>query len=147
MLKERRINFQKIVAITGMPGLYHLKSYNNKGFFVESYINGFTRFISNAKDRVLALGNIDIAIKDGSISLLELFQRMDQYPGRVPDEHGHDEVELSNYFEQVIPNYDREKLFPGNMRKIVQWYTFIKELVLARFEEAINEADEKLPVV
>jgi hypothetical protein len=146
MLNEHKINFQKIVTVIGRPGLYYLKSYNLKGFFVESFENGHVRFISNAKNRVLALGNIDIATIDGSISLLEVFQRMESLQNMFPVEEQNEDSYVG-YFEKIVPNYDRKKVYSGSIHKILQWYLFIRDHVVTEFQSAINEEDEKLSIV
>lgn len=136
-----RINLQKIVSVKGQPGLFHLLSYNTHGYFLQPFSGGQTRFFSNARDKVLAVGNVDLKLKEGSINSLEIFRKMEKE--EVPlNSDSNDKIGV--FFYQLLPDLDREVAFP-HLRKVLKWY----HLILEHFQdpELVNEEDDGLSIV
>jgi len=133
------INFQKIVTVVNKPGLYILKSHNNKGFFVESIESKHQIFVANAKAKVLALGNIDIACYSGTMALLDAFRRMSVYEGEIPTTREKDEA-LIQFFRKIVPDFDEKKVYPSTVRKMLLWFLLLNKSIKS-FEDAVNEED------
>ena len=108
------INLQKIVSVKGQSGLFHLTNYNPKGYFLQSFEGGPTRFFSNEKGKVLAIGNVDLKLKDGSINSLDIFLKMKDMPELSPQLAGE---EIVKFFNELIPELD-DTVAPSHIEKI-----------------------------
>ncbi|WP_462252479.1 hypothetical protein [Ekhidna sp.] len=116
----KNINLQKIVAVKGQAGLFHLVNYNPKGFFLQPFEGGVIRFVSNEKGKVLALGNVDLRLaNDESINLLEVFRLME----KETISEVHTIEALIDYFHKIA---DLDKsIAPTHLQKVVKWYSMI----------------------
>ena len=114
----KAINLQKIVTVKGSSGLFHLINYNPKGYFLQPFEGGPVRFFSNEKGRILALGNVDLKLKNNeSINLLEVFRKMEKH--HIPN-HSASLEALSEYFQKVIPDLD-DSVAPTHLKKVNKW--------------------------
>lgn len=131
------INLQKIVSVKGKPGLYFLKSFNRTGYHLSSFDDRMM-FISNEKGKVLALGNVDLKLKDGSINLLEVFKKLSEQTTQLPT------ADLTRYFQSFIPDLDTSTVAESHLKKVIKWYIMINE----KFGlELINEEEDGLQIV
>lgn len=137
-------NFQKILTITGLPGLYQLKSHNNNGFIVTSLVDNQSRFVANAKQKVLALGNIDLVTYSSSISLVDVIGRILTHEPNVTSSSA-EESDQIQFFRNVLPDYDEKKVFPSTIKKVLQWYEILKN---SEFDlnAAFNRKDTNLGI-
>ncbi|MEQ9425316.1 MAG: DUF5606 domain-containing protein [Cyclobacteriaceae bacterium] len=141
-----QLNFQKVVSVTGMSGLYHLRSHNKTGFSIEPLAGGAIKFISNEKDKIVALGNIDLTLNSGSIPLMEVFKLMNG-SNRIPKAEAANSV-FSNFFRNLIPDLDGSKVYPSSLRKITGWYVqIVGHLSNASIENSINEKEDGLTIL
>ncbi len=123
------MDFSKIVAISGWPGLYELVSTRNNGLVVRSLQNGKAEFVSQRNQQVMALENVAVYRQgEETIGLKELFVRMAEQEQQlsVPDFHQPHEV-LADYLEKILPDYDRQRVHASDLRKIVRWYHELKQ--------------------
>ncbi len=134
------INLQKIVAVKGQPGLFHLTNYNPKGYFLQPFKGGPVRFFSNEKGKVLAIGNVDLKLKEGSINSLEIFLKMRETTV-LPPETSYDLV--VSFFMELIPDLD-PGVAPSHLEKVLKWYHQIFEH--EHSSEMINEEDGGLTI-
>ncbi len=123
------MNLDDIVAISGLPGLYRLAANRSNGLIVEELETGKRRFASARKHNFTPLGSIGIYLTDGDTKPLpEVFQNMlDQYADNPPVDPGSPQEELFEYFEDVLPLYDPERVYPRDVKKIIQWFIYLKE--------------------
>ena len=135
------INLQKIVSVKGQSGLFHLTNYNPKGYFLQSFEGGPTRFFSNEKGKVLAIGNVDLKLKDGSINSLDIFLKMKDMPELSPQLAGE---EIVKFFNELIPELD-DTVAPSHIEKIFGWYHLISQHY--QTHKLINEEDDGLTIV
>lgn len=135
------INLQKIVSVKGQSGLFHLTNYNPKGYFLQSFEGGPTRFFSNEKGKVLAIGNVDLKLKDGSINSLDIFLKMKDMPELSPQLAGE---EIVKFFNELIPELD-DTVAPSHIEKVFGWYHLISQHY--QTHKLINEEDDGLTIV
>jgi hypothetical protein len=123
------MNLDDIVAVSGLPGLYRLAANRSNGLIVEDLDTGKRRFASARKHNFTPLGSIGVYLTDGDTKPLpEVFQRMlDQYDDNPPVDPGSSQDDLFDYFEDVLPNYDPERVYLRDVKKIVQWFGYLKE--------------------
>jgi hypothetical protein len=134
------INLQKIVSVKGQPGLFHLANYNPKGYFLQPFKGGPVRFFSNEKGKVLAIGNVDLKLKEGSINSLDIFLKMKDTT--VLPSEASNELMVS-FFMELFPDLD-PAVAPSHLEKILKWYHQIFEHEDS--SEMINEEDAGLTI-
>lgn len=134
------LNLQKIVSVKGQPSLYHLVNYNPKGYFLQPFEGGSTRFFSNEKGKVLAIGNVDFKLKEGSINALDILNKIG---GDLPSLDSGQEA-ITSYFFQIIPDLDQSIPY-SHLEKFLKWAHLL--LAGAQQEQIINEADDGLTIV
>ena len=130
------MDYSEILSISGLPGLYKLVSHNKNGIFVESIENGNKKFISSLNSKVVSLDNVSIYTNEDSIEMKEVFKRMTDQAEKQPvvDPKASND-ELKNYFETIIPEYDEERVYTSDMKKVIKWYNLLKAKDLLSFEE------------
>jgi hypothetical protein len=139
-----KTNLQKIVTVVGEPGLFHLKDYNNKGYFLQPMEGGNIRFFANAHGRVLALGNIDLATTGGSINLMDLFNKMFANTILIPSAEA-DSSAVWDFFLLIVPELDPKKVAYSHLLKVLTWFFVLHAALLE--ERLVNEKDDGLTIV
>lgn len=121
MLKE-------ILSISGKPGLYKMVSQGKNMIIVESLIDG-KRIPTYSKDKVVSLGDIAIYTNKEEVSLGSVFENiLKKEKGSVcPVDSKADNQKLRNYMEEILPDFDRDRVYPSDMRKLFAWYNILVE--------------------
>lgn len=119
------MKLDNLIAVSGLPGLYRMASNRSNGLIVENLDTGKKRFASARKHQFTPLGSIAIFTDDGeSVELANVFRNMkDQFEDTPPVSTSSKNDELFDYFEDILPNYDKEKVFPGDIKKVIKWFT------------------------
>jgi hypothetical protein len=121
------MDLSKILSVTGKSGLFKLLSHNKTSFIVESLTDG-KRFPVFPNDGVATLDNISIFTEDDDVSLqsvlLSIYKKENGAQSTV---NVNDNNALKAYFAEVLPNYDRERVYVSNMKKVVLWYNQLVE--------------------
>lgn len=134
------MDLSKILSVTGKSGLFKLLSHNKTSFIVESLTDG-KRFPVFPNDGVATLDNISIFTEDDDVSLqsvlLSIYKKENGAQSTV---NVNDNNALKAYFAEVLPNYDRERVYVSNMKKVVLWYNQLveKQLIDDKEEKAEN---------
>lgn len=133
------IDLEGIVSISGKPGLYRLLATSSKGLIVESVESG-KRLPTDPHNSISTLDEIMIHTQEGETPLGELFQRIyDAEEGGRSIDHRSSKDELREKFEEVLPEYDREKVYPSDIKKCFQWYNLLHEANALQFKEEGGE--------
>jgi hypothetical protein len=138
------MDLSKIVSISGRPGLYKLLTETKNGFIVESLSDG-KRFPVFASARVSSLEEISIySLKEDDLSLKEVFKAISEKEaeGRTIDRQAKPD-ELKEYFGEAIPDYDPEQVYISDIKKVLAWYSLLKEKDLLNFEEEESEGKKE----
>ena len=123
--------FSKIIALTGKPGLFEILSQTKTGVIVRS-ITDDKRFPVSATHNVSLLENIAIYTHDNEVPLAEIIKSIaDKENGQESISHKESSVNLLAYFAEILPNFDKERVYASNVKKIIQWYNI---LVNAKFD-------------
>ena len=141
------MNLSGIVAVSGKPGLWKALAQNKTGFVLESLDAQKTKLVINLSTaKLAALEEITIFGDDDDIKLTEVLERM-KTAGNVPDAKA-DGTALRNFFREVAPGHDEEKVYASDMKKIVNWFNILKDLPLFNEEpaSASAEANAEAPV-
>jgi len=137
------MNLQGIVAVSGKPGLWKALAQNKSGYVLESLDDQKVKMVANiATAKIAALNEITLFGLDEDIRLMEVFERM-KNSANVPDAKA-DGKKLREFFREVAPDHDEEKVYASDMKKVVSWFQVLKDLPLFSEEEpgAAPVADE-----
>lgn len=136
------MEYGKIIAVTGLPGLYELVSSKSDGAIVRSLDDQSTRFVSSRVHNFSHLESIEIYTVRDNVNLADIFQAMQGSGEKLPD--GKDNNALKKYFEKVYPDLDFERVYASDMKKMVKWLTILDaNKVEIKLREVGEEAGEE----
>ena len=118
---------KNILAITGKPGLYKLISRCNNMLIVESLVDG-KRMPTYARDKIVALSDVSMFTDADDIALSEVLTSAGKKEGLkavTMDPKKASNAELQAWFDEVLPNWDRDRVYPSDIRKLIQWYNIL----------------------
>ena len=137
------MDLSKILAISGKPGLYQMISETKNGLLVES-LDDKKRFPVFAHEKVSSLEEISIFTEDDDIQLKEVFKKMHELlEGKQAIDHKSNPAELKAFFEEAIPEYDKERVYNSDIKKVVHWYNQLHKYEMLDFTEEEKEEDEE----
>lgn len=138
------MKIQDILAISGEPGLYHYIAGSRNGVIAESLVDGKRKNFSGTHSRVSSLAEISIFTEDEDVALAEVLTSLFAHTeGQQTVSHKASEAELRAIFDQVLPNYDRERFHLSDMRKLVQWFNILVKAGMTDF--SLEEPAETEP--
>ena len=136
------MSLEKILSITGKPGLYQLKTQTRGGFVAESLLDGKKISVST-RNNVSLLSEIAIYTLTEEVPLRVVFQKiLDKENGGEAIGHKSSKDELEEYFFGVLPDYDEDRVYVSDIKKIVQWYNILQKIGMTDFSEATEEESE-----
>jgi hypothetical protein len=114
------MEYNRIVAVTGLPGLYEIVSSKTDGALVRSLDDKTTKFISSRVHNLSHLESIEIYTVRDNVNLVDIFQAMQKSSAQLPDVK--DNKALKGYFEKVYPDMDFDRVYASDMKKMVKWF-------------------------
>lgn len=138
------MNLEKILAISGKPGLYALIVQTRSGFIAESLLDG-KKITVGLKSNVSLLSEISIYTHDAEKPLAEVMRNIAIKEDNGPAiSHKEDNAKLIAYFKEILPDYDEERVYPSDIKKVLNWYGILQAKGLVSKEEPVTEkAEEK----
>jgi hypothetical protein len=144
------MEYGKIIAVTGMPGLFELLTSKNDGAIVRSLEDNNSKFVSSRIHNFSHLESIEVFTVKDNVNLVEIFYAMDKEGGKTPDLK--DAAAVKKYFQKVYPDLDFERVYSSDLKKMARWYDILKanniEIKLsqpAEEEQAEEEVAEETP--
>jgi hypothetical protein len=134
-------DLKEVAAISGMPGLYRLLKPTRAGVIIEALDERGTRSVASARNKVSLLHEISIYTQDydQTVPLTEVFDRIYQkYGAELPLSNKSDDRDLTAFMGDIIPDYDRDRVYMSDIKKLVTWY----RTVSTRLEYQAPAADE-----
>lgn len=132
-----------ILAISGEPGLFKLVSKGKSNVIVESLING-KRMPAFSTSKISTLEDIAIYSSDEDIPLREVLLRFfDKYKGEIIEYNKSSNKELLDLFEAVLPEYDKDRVYASDAKKVVNWYNCLIEKDILTAENIKSEENDK----
>ena len=130
-----------ILSISGQTGLFKLVSQAKNSIIVESLIDG-KRFPAYSTSRVSALEDISIYTEEGDAKLSEILLKIYESTngGETPTAKASAQ-DLRNYFETIIPTYDKERVYVSDIKKVLAWYNLLVSKSLIDPAKAQQESD------
>ncbi len=136
------MNLTGIIAISGRPGLYKVIAQGKNNIIVESLIDN-KRFPAYATDKISALDDISIYTYDEDASLKELLTAIyKKEGGEMCPSHKESLTVLQNYLLELLPNYDQERVYSSDVKKMFQWYNLLHKSGNLKLEEVAAEVKE-----
>ena len=135
---------ETILAISGKPGLYRLVARGNGNLIVESIDEQKRRITAGSRDRVTSLRDVSMCTMDDDKPLMEVFESIkEKYNGQPVDIHTSkaDKAQLYAFLDEVLPDNDADRIYPGDVKKLIQWYNILVQAGYTDFLEA-NEEEE-----
>jgi len=142
------MNLEKILSISGKPGLYALKVQTRTGFLAESLVDGKKISVS-LKVNVSLLSEISIYTINEEKPLTEVMRNIAIKENEGPAiSHKEDNATLVAYFMEILPEYDSERVYPSDIKKVLSWYNVLQSRgLVSKDEPKIENAEEVLEKV
>ena len=131
------MQYREIVAVTGLSGLYQLLTTKSDGAVVRSVADKTTKFISARKHNVTPLDSIEVYTTGENVRLDTVFVKMLEKEAEIPlaDVKTADNKAIKAYFKGIFPEFDDERVYVSDMKKMLKWYEILKSNDLLHFEE------------
>jgi hypothetical protein len=140
------MEYSKLVAVTGLPGLYELISSKNDGAVIRSLDDNSTKFAASRVHNFSHLESIEVYTTGDNVNLAEIFFAMEKASGAVPDTR--DNGAVKKYFEKVYPELDFERVYSSDLKKMVKWFEGLKKHnIEIKLPEPVQEEESEEVVV
>jgi hypothetical protein len=134
------MEYSKLVAVTGLPGLFELINSKTDGAIVRSLEDKTTRFVASRVHNFSHLESIEVYTIRDNVNLVDVLNAMDKAGGKLPDEK--DAGAIKKYFEKVYPDMDFDRVYTSDMKKMVKWFDVLKK---NNIEIKLSEQPEEEP--
>lgn len=135
------MDLKEILSVSGKPGLFKTIAQTKTGVIIESLTDG-KRIQAFASDKISSLGEISIFTATEDMPLREVFRLIHEKNGdqSAPDAKADDKT-LKVFFETVVPDYDRERVYISHIRKLIQWYNILIANDINDFSVPVEETE------
>lgn len=123
-----------ILSISGYPGLFKMVTEAKNSIIVESLVTG-KRMPAYSTSKISALSDISVFTENGEIQLIEVLKRIQESGKELSPKASNDEIKA--FFGEVVPEYDKDRVYVSDMKKIIQWFQLLKE------KDLLNEQEEE----
>ncbi|WP_165020498.1 DUF5606 domain-containing protein [Dysgonomonas sp. ZJ279] len=135
-----------ILSVSGKPGLYKLISSGKNMVIVESLVDS-KKIPIHARDKVVSLGDISIYTNEAEAPLKDILVTIKQKENnaKASINTSAKPEELKKYFEEVLPNFDRDRVYPTDIKKIIGWYNILTNASIDfEKEDEVSEEEEEV---
>lgn len=133
------MELEKVMSISGKPGLYELKAQTRGGFIAESMLDG-KKISVNMRHNVSLLSEIAVYTYTEEVPLREIFQKIkEKENGGEAISHKESKQKLESYFSEILPDYDVDRVYISDIKKIIQWYNLLVSKGITEFEKSSKE--------
>lgn len=138
------MSLDKILSIGGRPGLHKLVTQTRTGFVAESLIDG-KKITVSIQNNVSVLSEIAIYTLDEELPLREVFQKIQlkEKGAKTSIPHKSEKIKLEEYFFEVLPNYDEDRVYASDIKKVIQWYNLLHENGITDFSAEEDASSEE----
>lgn len=136
------MNLKDILAISGKGGLFKFISQGRTGIIVESFEDK-KRSVIHASSKVSALEDIAIFTETEEVALGDIFNKIhEKENGKATIDHKSSADELKAFMAEILPEYDKERVYVSDMKKLVQWYNTLQKLDLLKPDEETKDKEK-----
>jgi hypothetical protein len=138
------MEYSKIIAITGLPGLFELVSSKSDGGIVRSLDDKSTRFVSSRVHQFSHLESIEVYTTRHNVNLVDILKSMEGSKEKLPDEK--DASGLKTYFQKVYPELDFDRVYASDLKKMVKWFSILvkNQVEIKLSEPPAEEVEENI---
>lgn len=134
--------FKDILAISGQPGLFKMVSKGNNTIIVESLITG-KRMPAHSSNKIISLEDIAIFTVDAEVPLKDVMKKIaEKEDFKASIDHKSSGNVLKSYFKEILPDFDEDRVYTSDIKKVIQWYNLLLSKEMLNFEEESEEKDE-----
>lgn len=138
------MNVDKILAIAGKPGLFELKIQTRSGFLAESLLDG-KKITVGMRSNVSLLTEISMYTYSEEKPLVEIMRAIAIKENEGPAiSHKEDNAKLVAYFKEILPDYDEDRVYASDIKKLLNWYNILQAKGLVSKEEPKVENAEAI---
>ena len=137
------MSLEKILSISGKPGLYQLKTQTRTGLLAESLLDQ-KRITVSTRHNVSLLSEIAIYTLTEEVPLRDVFTKIkEKENGGETISHKSSKDQLEEFFFEVLPDYDEDRVYASDIKKIVQWYNLLNKSGITDFTPVEGDATEE----
>lgn len=118
---------ENILAVSGLPGLYKLVNSRSNGLVVSDLKEEKTRFCSVRKHQFTPLETVAIYTYADSVELPKIFDKIKTSTEAIPNIKKSSGSELESYFRTILPEFDEDRVYTSDIKKVIKWYGILKE--------------------
>lgn len=135
------MNVEKILAIAGKPGLFELKLQTRSGFLAESLLDG-KKITVGLRSNVSLLSEISMYTYTEEKPLVEIMRAiaLKENEGPTSVSHKEDNAKLVAYFQEILPDYDEDRVYASDIKKLLNWYNILQAKGMVSKEEPKEDA-------
>ncbi len=139
------MDLSKILSISGRPGLYKHIAQSKNSAVVESLQDG-KRSSAFITEQISSLNDISVFTTGEDIKLEDVFKKIfEKENGKKAISHNASSQELKDYFEEAVPEYDKDRVYISDIKKMIKWYNTLVDAKVMEFEEEEPENQEEKP--
>lgn len=136
------MNLESIISITGKPGLFKVLSTIKNGLIVESILDE-KRMTVHASDKVSALNDISIYTTESDIPLSDIYDKIyKKTAGKPAVDHKASPEELRSYLKEIVEDFDQERVYNSDLKKLFQWYNLLSEKGLLKPDKKEDKKED-----
>ncbi|HQU95256.1 MAG TPA: DUF5606 domain-containing protein [Saprospiraceae bacterium] len=135
-----------IVAVSGVPGLMFMETNRSNGLILKDMDSGKKQFYSVRKHQFTPLRSIAIYTYDDSTPIDVIFEKLNSLKtdNNISDILKSDNRTIANFFRNVLPDYDEDRVYPSDMKKVLKWFDFLdKRNVIVLGTDQIDSSEEE----
>lgn len=134
---------KRILSIAGKPGLFRLVNQGKNMLIVENVANG-KRMPAYARDKVISLGDVSMYTMDGDKPLFDVLESLKtKQEGKPVDVKAMNDEAVRDLFAEVLPDFDRDRVYTTDIRKLYNWYNQLIAAGITDFKEEEEAAEEQ----
>lgn len=132
------MNYREIVSVTGAGGLYQLVGSKGDGALLRQLGENAVKFMPARKHSITQLETIEVYTTGDNVPLHEVFRKMQEKGGERPAAKASN-AEIKNYFQEVYPELDADRVYVSDMKKMLKWYDILEQNDMLQFPEPASE--------
>lgn len=137
------MSLDKVISVAGKPGLFQILTQTRTGVLAQSLIDG-KKITVSARENVSLLSEIAIYTLTEEMPLDNVFQKIHEHlSGAAALSHKSSKDELEAFFFDVLPEYDEDRVYASDIKKVVQWYNLLIDKGYTDFAAAVSEEQAK----
>ena len=137
------MDLKEILSIAGRPGLYKTITQAKNGVIVESLSEG-KRFTAFSHERISSLEEISIFTEEEDMPLVDVFKMMfEKLEGKQAIDPKSGKEELNKFFDEMVPEYNKERVYTSDIKKVIAWYNVLVEKGMLEFPEEEEKEEDK----